>query len=239
MRVDGLDEAAVAPWASVLDDAERDRARRFIQPRNRVEYRAAHVLARQALAAATGHPPAAFRFEAGAHGKPTAWIGAAPAGIHFNLSHTTGAVALAVAPFELGFDIELIDRTVDQGVADRYFCPPEIAWLNSLPPPERDEGFIRLWTLKEAFIKATGSGLSQALDSFWFEVFPPVIHFAAAIADDPAAWRFEQRLIHGKFLAAIGFRRPATPVAWRQVEPDALSGIIGTAAPIPARSAMG
>jgi 4'-phosphopantetheinyl transferase len=238
MRVDGLNESDVEPWAALLDPAERVSAARFVFPRNRVEYTAAHVLVRRALAAATGHPPMAFRFEAGAHGKPAAWIGAAPAGVHFNLSHTRGMVAVAVAPFEHGLDVEPLDRGANLAIADHYFCPEEIAWLNRLPQARQGEGFIRLWTLKEAFIKATGLGLSQGLDSFWFEVFPPAIRFKDAIADDPAAWSFEQRDIDGMFLAAIGFRAPPGPaplVTWWQVEPAALSTALDPSAPISRR----
>jgi 4'-phosphopantetheinyl transferase len=222
MRVDGLDEAAVKPCAVVLDQAERNKASRFVFARNRVEYIVAHVLARRALAAMTGHPPAAFAFEPGAYGKPAARVGGANTGMHFNLSHTNGLVAVAVAPFEHGLDVEAVSRDVNVGIADHYFCPREIAWLNSLPQPRQSEGFLRLWTLKEAFIKATGLGLSQGLDTFSFDVFPPAIHFEAAIADDPACWTFEQRDIDGLFLAVVGFRRPPGPaplISWRHLAP--------------------
>lgn len=239
MRVDGLNEAAVEPWAALLDESERTRAARFVFSRNRVEYTAAHVLVRRALAAVTGHPATAFRFEAGTHGKPTARIGDATAGVHFNLSHTKGVVAVAVAPFEHGIDVEPLDRGVNLAIAGRYFCPEETAWLSGLPGERQGEGFLRLWTLKEAFIKATGLGLSQELDSFWFEVFPPAIRFKAAIADDPASWWFEQRDIDGMFMAAVGFRRPHGPapaVTWWQVEPGALSAAIDPSAPIARRA---
>ena len=237
MRVDGLEEASVSPWASVLNESERARAARFVFPRNRVEYVAAHVLARRALAAATGYPAAEFHFEAGVHGKPVARIGDTAAGTHFNLSHSRGMVAVAVAPFEHGLDVEPLDRSVNLSIAGRYFCPEEIAWLGGLPQERQGEGFLRLWTLKEAFIKATGLGLSQELDGFWFQVFPPVIRFKD-IADDPAAWRFEQRELDGKFMAAVGFRAPPGPaplVTWWQVEPDALSATVDPSAPISRR----
>jgi 4'-phosphopantetheinyl transferase len=236
--VDGLDEPAVKSWAAVLDATERARAARFVFARNRVEYTAAHVLVRRALAEATGHPAAAFRFEAGSHGKPTAWIGGTTAGVHFNLSHTRGMVAVAVAPFEHGLDVEALNRDVSLDIADHYFCPEEIAWLKSLPQARQGEGFLRLWTLKEAFIKATGFGLSQGLDTFWFNVFPPAIRFKAAIADDPASWRFEQRDIDGNFLAAVGFRlasRPPPLVRWWQVEPAGLAAAINSSAPVSRR----
>jgi len=238
MRVNGLDEPAVEPWAAVLDASEHARAARFVFARNRVEYTAAHVLVRCALAEATGHPAMTFRFEAGTYGKPTAWIGGATAGVHFNLSHTQGMVAVAVAPFEHGLDVEPLDRGVSLDIADHYFCPEEIAWLKSLPAARRGEGFLRLWTLKEAFIKATGRGLSQGLDSFWFNVFPPAIRFKAAMGDDPASWWFEQRDIDGEFMAAVGFRSlrgPAPLVTWWRVEPGALVAAVDPSEPVARR----
>ena len=229
MRVDRLQEPDVEPWKAVLDDAERARAARFVPVRSRVEFVAAHALARAALAAATGQSAVAFRFEPGAHGKPTARIGGAPAGVHFNLSHTRGLVAVAVAPFEHGLDVEPLDRAVNLGVAGHYFCPEEIAWLDSLPEAGRPEGFLRLWTLKEAFIKATGLGLSQGLDTFWFQVFPPAIRFKQPAAGDPADWRFDQRAIDGGFLAATGFHDPdgrAPTIEWKTMSPAALAATL-------------
>jgi len=98
MATEGLNEAAVAPWAAVLDADERARAARFVFPHSRVAFIAAHALARAALAAAAGAPPAAFAFATGAHGKPQAQLNGRPAGMAFNLSHTEGLVGVAVAP---------------------------------------------------------------------------------------------------------------------------------------------
>ena len=106
----------------------------------------------------------------------------------------------------VGVDAEAIDRNVNLAVADRYFFGAEGSWLAGLPPAGRAEGFLRLWTLKEAYIKATGRGLSQPLDEFWFEIDPPRIRFTPAIADDEGAWRFDQRVLAGRFLVAVGWR---------------------------------
>ena len=226
MPVHKLKEADVAKWRDVLDDAERARAARFAFARNRVEYVAAHALARRLLSEVTGAAPDAFRYLAGPKGKPAALVGGRPAGVHFNLSHTNGMVAIAVSPGgELGLDTEAIDRRVDLAVADRYFFGAESRWLAELPTERRAEGFLRLWTLKEAYIKATGLGLSQPLDEFWFEVDPPRIRFTPAIADDERAWRFEQRVLAGRFLVALGWRAPDgdPPVAVELLEPADLS----------------
>ncbi len=226
MRVDGLDEAAAAPWHDLLDDAERRRAARFVFARNRIEFIAAHALLRAALASAFGARPGAWDFVAGAHGKPAAWVGSAQAPLSFNLSHTTGMIGLAVvagSDSQLGFDLENLGRTIDLKVADRYFTPQEVAWLAALPEAERPRGFLRLWTLKEAFIKATGKGLTQDLASFWFVPSPPRIHFTPKLREDGADWRFEQRVLDDAFIAALGIRhRGPIAVNWTVIDPTRL-----------------
>jgi 4'-phosphopantetheinyl transferase len=228
MRVDGLDETAILPWLVLLDDAERRRAARFVFARNRIEFTAAHALLRAALASEFGAPPKRWAFVAGAHGKPAARIGDAAAPLSFNLSHTAGMVGVAAAAGadrELGFDLENLARNIDLKVADRYFTPQEVAWLIALPAAERPRGFLRLWTLKEAFIKATGKGLTQDLASFWFAPSPPRIHFTPELGEDSADWRFEQRVLDGAFIAALGVRRRG-PIAvrWTAIEPARLGG---------------
>lgn len=207
MPVGGLTEADVAAWREVLDDDELTRVARFAFERNRVEYTAAHALTRKLLSAETGEPADAFRYHAGDKGKPAALCDGRGVDVHFNLSHTGGLVAVAAAHgLELGLDVEAMDRKVELAVADRYFFGAEAAWLSGLPSESRAEGFLRLWTLKEAYIKATGRGLSQALDEFWFDVDPPRIRFTPAIADDEAAWRFHQLVLADRFLVAVGWR---------------------------------
>ena len=224
MATAGLTEASVAPWAAVLDAAERARAARFAFAPSRIGFIAAHALARAALAALAGSAPQAFGFAAGAHGKPLALLGGRPAGIAFSLSHTDGLVGVALAPMAalpLGLDLEPRDRRAPLQVARRWFTPRELAWLKSLPAARRGEGFFRLWTLKEAFIKATGNGLSQNLASFGFEADPPRIFFVGAAAERAQDWWFTQRVVPGGFLAALGLRAAgAVPeVTWRQADP--------------------
>ena len=207
MAIGDLEEKDVSGWRAVLDYAERARVERLAVARNRVEYIAAHALTRRVLSEATGEAPSAFRYQVGAKGKPVAVVYGRPAAIEFNLSHTNGLVAIAVSRLgPVGVDAEAIDRNVNLAVADRYFFGAEGSWLAGLPPAGRAEGFLRLWTLKEAYIKATGRGLSQPLDEFWFEIDPPRIRFTPAIADDEGAWRFDQRVLAGRFLVAVGWR---------------------------------
>jgi 4'-phosphopantetheinyl transferase len=117
---------------------------------------------------------------------------------HFNLSHTSGAVACVIAGEPLvGVDVEAMDRagsTTD--IAARFFAPPEVEVLHRLPAAAQRDCFFRFWTLKESYIKARGLGLTLPLDQFWFVPGPGeaiAIDFGPGIVDTPSRWRFVER----------------------------------------------
>jgi 4'-phosphopantetheinyl transferase len=169
--------AGLAADAAVLDDAERARAARFRFDADRETYRAAHVLLRRALSALAPPAPARWRFVAGSHGRPEIDTAACPAaaGLRFNLSHGRGLVCCAVtraAP--VGVDGEcrrpLRDRAA---LAERFFAPSEAAAVHAAEGAGSDaaaERFYAFWTLKEAYVKALGLGLSMGLDRFAFSL---------------------------------------------------------------------
>lgn len=222
---EGLDETRVAPLLALLDDGERARAARFVFARLRVEYVAAHALARIALARATGAAAAAFRFRTGPNGKPEALLRGSAVPVAFNLSHTTGMVGVAVAAapgLRLGFDLERAGRQMSAELAQGIFRPAELRWLAELPPERQACGMMRLWTLTEAFIKATGRGLAEDLTGFWFTP-PSVIHFAPDVAEAARPWSFAQRLVGGEVVAAVA-ASPARDLAitWEERSLDDL-----------------
>ncbi len=85
--------------------------------------------------------------------------------VSFNVSHSDGQALVALASHEVGVDIERI-RPVDDLVrlAKTAFSLTEQAALFALPGLQRLKGFFNCWTRKEAYIKATGHGLSHPLD---------------------------------------------------------------------------
>ena len=85
--------------------------------------------------------------------------------IYFSLSHSSGWAVCALSDRAVGVDIERREPG-RRDVAQRFFHQDEIAYLNSLPPRLREDTFYSLWVLKEAFVKATGSGLNLPLRSF-------------------------------------------------------------------------
>jgi len=154
----------VAENWSCLSPDEVERANRFLQRKHTHAFVHARSLLRQTLAEYVADAADAIRFEIGSHGKPSL---AGVADIQFNLSHTKGAVALAISAVDVGVDIETRDRATDvDSVASRYFRPDE--WLPELDLPERRLRFFDLWALKEAYMKARGLGMALSLKSFGF-----------------------------------------------------------------------
>jgi 4'-phosphopantetheinyl transferase len=156
----------------MLDDNERRRADGFHFAVDREAFTAAHALTRAMLSEVTGKPTAAWRFAEGEYGRPELASCCAIDGLRFNISHTRGLVTCAVAYRDVGVDVESADRAVDLDLADTVFAPEEALVLKSAPPALQRDLFFRLWTLKEAFIKATGEGLNRPLGSFSFTLGP-------------------------------------------------------------------
>lgn len=187
--------AALARWRGVLDPDECARADRFYFDPDRAIFLAAHWLLRTALTEAGPLPVEAWRFVKGRHGKPMLDPELGQPGLRFNLSHTKGLVACAVTTgAELGIDVELItERRAGLDIAGRYFSPAEVALMRSRPREQHGATFFRLWTLKEALIKATGEGLQRPLDSFSFAFDPLRITFHRDAPDASQALRFLTR----------------------------------------------
>jgi 4'-phosphopantetheinyl transferase len=178
-------------WLQTLDCGERERAARFRTEADRRDFIAAHALLRAMLTYYFDAPPLSWRFLVDANGKPWVDPQVGPHEIQFNISHTRGLAAAALASRgAIGVDVEEIDDAkADLAIAEAYFARSEVEILQQAPPSERTRCFFRLWTLKEAYIKAIGKGLSAPLNSFAF-VFEPIrIAFLSGGSED-ANWRF-------------------------------------------------
>ena len=147
-------------FGRVLDTDESERAARFRFDEDRYRFQKT----RAALRLIIGHylATAAERidFREGSHGKP--YLKDPGTDLQFNVSHTKGAAVLAFAhDVEIGIDIEHARRKVDvEGVGRRVFTRLEQDGLRKLGEASALREFFRLWTAKEAYLKATGSGLS-------------------------------------------------------------------------------
>ena len=158
--------ARSADHAAWLDDDERARAQRFRRPGLARRWLAARAALRGVLARHLECEPAEVRFVLGDNGKPA--LVSRGAGPYFNVSHSAGIALIAVTPVApLGVDVEFEKPLTDwRAVAARFFSPAERAQLAALAEADREHGFYRCWTSKEAVIKATGEGLSAELTAF-------------------------------------------------------------------------
>jgi 4'-phosphopantetheinyl transferase len=193
-NTESLGSEALALAGLVLSEEERTRRDRFRSREDQRDYAAAHSLLRWSLSKHySGRQPSAWHFEKDDLGKPYLGKGDGEAlAMEFSLSHTRGLVACAISPARVGIDVERVRQNVDyEGIAQSSFSHQEIEALEQLPASARRACVLKLWTLKEAFLKATGRGLSGGLDSMWFDILPSgAVRFYAPRDVDDGCWKF-------------------------------------------------
>jgi 4'-phosphopantetheinyl transferase len=179
--------ASVEACFHSLSAAERDRASQFCSEKLKNAFTLSRGILRALLGAYLGSEAGCLRFAYGLRGKPRLAFPETP--LTFNLAHSGKFAAYAFAVgCEVGVDIEEIRPMRDQEeVVRRFFAREECEEWLTLDPAQRDAGFYRGWTRKEAFIKALGDGLSVPLDSFRVSLRPEAPAKLLHVDKDPAA----------------------------------------------------
>lgn len=184
--------------------------RRYVLARDRHRLLVSHAMLRSVLSLYGGCDPASWRFIIGAEGKPAFAPGTALPDIDFNLSHSGSWAVLAVsARCRLtGVDLEFHRPGRNfHALADRHFAIREAERLHALAEPELSTEFYDIWTLKEAFVKATGRGLRQSLGDFCFDFERAAgrVDFdaRAELEPEPARWAFHCFHLEGPCSAAL------------------------------------
>lgn len=149
---------------ALLSATERARHDRLAAPARRLELAAAHSLVRIALEQSTGTPASAWRVWRDSMGRPL--VEGPVDNMHVSITHTPGLVACLVAPGRVvGVDAEQVSPRVPyMRIAEQVFAPRELDDLRELDDNARIDRFFLLWSVKEAFAKARGDGLSAPLD---------------------------------------------------------------------------
>lgn len=196
-------------YYSLLENKELQRVERLTFDALRLEYLVTRGLCRTVLSAYVDTPPSMWRFKSDAYGKPKLALSPVD-GLCFNLSNARTLVACVVAQdIDIGIDVEEIDQP-DSVVetANRFFSPKETAELYALAPEQQKKRFLELWTLKESYIKARGTGLSTPLNlfSFSFGTGAATIDFDPILNDVSSNWRFTLHSPSKQHLLAVGMR---------------------------------
>ena len=188
-------DAFLATLRGTLSEDEMQRYERSLATPKAREQALSFLVARSLLRCTLSRyipqvAPACWRFEVNAHGRPSVCsqllrelseadhesaLGETVqrlSKLRFNLSHCTGMVVCAFTyGREVGIDSEIIhSRRRIESIAKRFFSPDESSALLAMPEEARALTFSRLWTLKEAYVKARGLGISEVgLDNFEFK----------------------------------------------------------------------
>lgn len=205
-------------WRS-LSDAERERARRLGSARERHRFMVAHAALRAVLGEVCGVRAARLAFHTEDGGRPYVTLPHGRVATGFNLSHGRGApdfnlshseewALVAVAPpgSRVGVDVEWIREDLDcLAMAGSMYQPEEVDRLREAAPSGLRTGYFRLWTAKEAYVKAVGVGLAGLRDVLVRE----------------------ESTTQGAVLSPPG---AALPVRWLDVAPGYAAAVVTTAA---------
>jgi 4'-phosphopantetheinyl transferase len=189
-----------------LDDAERARAARYRHDADRDLFLAGRALARTLVGRALDIAPEAWRSREGSHGRPE--VDVEGCALRFNLAHSAGLVVCAVAQGrDVGVDIEHRDRPpLDVNLVRRYCSPAEAADIESRGEGWRDR-FLTYWTLKEAYLKARGLGISVPLAELNFVLdthdASARLEFLGSLATNHDRWAFRLAPVGPSHVLAI------------------------------------
>ena len=188
---------------SILSSTERERANRFASDRDRGRFMAAQGLLRTILGSCLGAQPQRLVIGYSAKGKPSLGGTFANCGLEFNLAHSGDLAVFAVARHGVvGIDVEQIRPVPELStIIERFLSARECAEIKRLSGEQAARVFFRIWTRKEAWLKATGEGISGLPGSI--EAFGPPGE--ESISSRPLASPSETRFCLHDLAPAPGF----------------------------------
>lgn len=177
------DHMVLSHYLGFLNLAEKLRYDQY-HPKAARLFLISRVLVKTVLADKLGISPHEVNIQLHPNGKPFVQSSKA---VYFNLTHSADVIILAVTEEgEIGVDIEQVDREFEWRRVDSVLAPIEIEWIkqNELTDPFNVyQRFFQIWTLKEAYIKCTGEGMSRYLKKLNFHVLPEHIQFLDSTND--------------------------------------------------------
>jgi 4'-phosphopantetheinyl transferase len=207
----------LAAYHDLLSAEEHRQYRQFSFARNRRDYLVTRALVRTVLSFYySDTDPRDWRFHQNPYGKPEIAYPENSQQLRFNVSHTDGLIVCLVArSCEIGVDVEHTDRRCSVfELAESLFATEEIAALQALVENAQRQRFFQYWTLKEAFCKARGLGLSLPMEQVYFQFAegrPIRVSFGPQLQDDPDNWRFVQFALPPRWIGAVAIQQMQGP----------------------------
>lgn len=201
-------------YESLLSEDERAKLDRYRFAEDRYAGLLARAVLRCLLSRYAAVPPTLWRFRTNACGRPEIAEPESARALRFSVSHTKGLAAVLISGNrDVGLDVEGLPYAGPcLQVADRFFSPAEASALRALKDSERAVRFLQLWTLKEAFLKARGVGLSAPLDQVSFSIDEAPtrkmeVRPGPSLADQPERWQFDLGRIGDGYVVATAIER--------------------------------
>ena len=216
------DAALLKQYQALMSIEEQERNQRFIFEKDQKRHLITRALIRSVLSEYDPSiAPQDWCFTENGYGKPQVLPALLKRPLSFNLSHSGNMIALAISREpELGIDIESLNpNTPNDDLAKHAFAPTEYQQLKDLTSDDFYSRFYDFWTLKEAYIKACGLGLSIPLDSFSFsfEQANIKINFDESRKDHPEHWQFWQITPNPDYKVALAIKSGKEKISSEQI----------------------
>jgi 4'-phosphopantetheinyl transferase len=216
---------------TLLSLEEQEKARSMTTPAVRERFVAGRKMIRQNLSLWLGADPSAICMEVGESGKP--FVKEDPS-LHFSISHSGELLMAAFSRTEIGVDLERQRDIQTEALAKRFFSSEEARYLNECSDGDTvSDDFFRLWTCREAAIKADGRGMGSLLASTRVVLPPkpinPIHPIESAASEHSRAemneilevmianecWQVLPWRVRGGYHAALALRQRPTLIHWR------------------------
>lgn len=199
--------AGLSDLTQVLVSEEEHRRSEIMEEMTSRRFLASRRLTRAMFSRLLGLDPNEFDIGIDQHGKPYL----PDREYHFSIAHSGEIVAVAVSRFEIGVDLEP-ERSLDHlALAKRFFSSEEASWIERHSDPSH---FFRLWTCREAAVKADGRGLAQLLGQTSVLATPPDEMGCTRVCIGTREWSAWHLVDSSRLHLALAFPRPPSLISW-------------------------
>ncbi len=216
---------AIVKLHGLLNLEEQEKAERFSSKLLKCRFIVGRASLRLILGRYLNEEPAELAFENGEFGKPSLRRKSDLNSLQFNMAHSHDLGTIAVANGRrVGIDIERV-RTIEDmdKIVLNSFSPFERSAFAGIPAKDRTTAFLRCWTRKEAYLKATGMGLSLPLDKFDVTMAPghePRLLRVENNSEEVSRWSFSDLDFESDYIGTVAVEGRCSPVKLLAFDPE-------------------